>query len=68
VPCRGAGFGRTSGIEPTRLSSTISPPDRGAEGPQRIIADFRTSFLQADACSAYDRIHSLQTSKIAAKE
>jgi transposase len=32
-------------------------PDRSAEGPQRILADFRAGFLQADAYSAYDQIH-----------
>jgi len=32
-------------------------PDRSAEGPRRILADFRTGFLQADAYSAYDQIH-----------
>lgn len=32
-------------------------PDRSAEGPERILRDFREGFLQADAYSAYDRIH-----------
>jgi transposase len=32
-------------------------PDRTAEGPERILAKFRSGFLQADAYSAYDRIH-----------
>jgi transposase len=32
-------------------------PDRSAEGPERILEKFRAGFLQADAYSAYDRIH-----------
>jgi transposase len=31
-------------------------PDRSAEGPERILADFRGGFLQADAYAGYDRI------------
>ncbi len=32
-------------------------PDRTADGPERILADFRSGFLQADAYSGYDQIH-----------
>jgi transposase len=32
-------------------------PDRSAEGPERILADFRAGYLQSDAYAAYDRIH-----------
>jgi transposase len=32
-------------------------PDRSGEGPQRMLADFRTGYLQSDAYSAYDQIH-----------
>jgi transposase len=32
-------------------------PDRSAEGPERMLADFRSGYLQSDAYAAYDRIH-----------
>jgi transposase len=32
-------------------------PDRSGEGPGRMLADFRTGYLQSDAYSVYDWIH-----------
>jgi transposase len=32
-------------------------PDRSGDGPERMLADFRTGYLQSDAYSVYDRIH-----------
>lgn len=32
-------------------------PDRSSEGPERILAGFRSGYLQSDAYQAYDRIH-----------
>jgi transposase len=32
-------------------------PDRSGEGPQRMLADFRSGYLQSDAYSVYDPIH-----------
>jgi transposase len=32
-------------------------PDRSADGPQRMLADFRAGYLQSDAYAAYDQIH-----------
>jgi transposase len=32
-------------------------PDRSSEGPERMLKDFRSGFLQSDAYSAYDQIH-----------
>jgi hypothetical protein len=32
-------------------------PDRSAEGPELMLADFRAGYLQSDAYAAYDQIH-----------
>lgn len=32
-------------------------PDRSAEGPNRILADYPSGFLQSDAYSVYDQLH-----------
>jgi transposase len=32
-------------------------PDRSGEGPERILAGFRSGYLQSDAYSVYDQIH-----------
>src|SRR5271157_133417 len=32
-------------------------PDRSSQGPERMLKDFRSGFLQSDAYSAYDQIH-----------
>ena len=37
--------------------SRLIVPDRSSEGPERMLKDFRSGFLQSDAYSAYDQIH-----------